>query len=294
MAKTRKMTQRTLFSCFNAQKPLPNSSSKFKKLSQQTVVKSITLTKVWKFDKVPKVSKSSPNSINPLQNLKSSKVVLTTVRASQGVGKKRAKKAIRKSQISKSRDKSPRNLTLFDFTLSSRETEAPSEAHNLGFKDQRRSILTKDIQMDLGSNCNTVVTKIQKRRRSLLKTSVFEQKRRKTSASNSSTKKKPIRSSSIQLKSNETTLNLNIHLSSSRLQKEDGIQEIRSFQWFKESDIFNKSLEKYSKSLQKDKTEDNDSEDDCDTENGEIERIRKLCVRRLRATIDSLNSSIFK
>jgi hypothetical protein len=150
--------------------------------------------------------------------------------------------------------------------------------HITAGKDRKLDISTRDIQVDISP---VILSKSQtgsKRGRSLQKTQGLEAKRRKTSKQ-SAGRSQAIKATTVCFDTNGSTLALNTSKTGAKSVKEGGIPEIQKFKCFSDTDIFGDYFSKKQEIHE-------DSEDDCDTDQEEIDRVKKLCLRRLRAQVD--------
>ncbi|CAI2377600.1 unnamed protein product [Moneuplotes crassus] len=179
MAKVKKTTQVSLFSCFTSKKkssiPRPVPVMCREKIDKVNRTLSRSISGCGKRKSSRNLSKSRDSDIS-LENQVSSVV---TRSKSRGAFKKREKKAQSKSKARKS-VRFLENKTIYDYTLSCKDTEVPSECTNADIFGLRKNMLTKDIQIERTSNDN-FPQKQPKRKKNTKKEPVEEEKKRKTS-----------------------------------------------------------------------------------------------------------------
>lgn len=245
MARTKKSAnQRTLFSCFQIKKKVLGSEELAKKGTESTTVKPEKVIKTCRFtkteivkDKVNIGIKSKPKQRNTSSRRRSRQ-------SSSGCQKRRSRKSQMKSKESKRTHGSPFKMSMFDFTLSTRETEVQSEMPSNFAKDQRKTFLTQDIKMEVESSKNQKKISQRKRKASQQKATQSGQKKRKTSSRSRSTKKR-VKCSTMELDTNESTLSFNALRKLPANIHKGGIPDSQEFKIYDESDIFGTQMQKY-------------------------------------------------
>ena len=224
MAKPKKAFQQSLLSCFKVAKR-PYVRAKANRSSEKPAPR-VNSSKNNKISIKSKSSIISRKFNNPSKIiLKSTRQVITRSKSKEAV-KKRVKKAGRKSQNIINKEATLNNMSIYDFTLSSRETDVNSEAFNKTTKKQGRAILTKDIEIEIPSVHSQNISKILKRGRNHPKDVSNEAKRRKISKGRES-KMNNINHTILELKSNASTLSLNKSLLPFQEELKGGIPKMK-------------------------------------------------------------------
>lgn len=269
MGKTRNTaTQRTIFSCFQISKKKVDTSSKERKASEKKTKDAEIAGKSCRFTKTNKNPESSIKPSNPPPRSRRSSSRTRSRKDSCQTERRRSVRGQKKSNGAKNREISPFRPGLLDFTLSTRETEALSEVQRTTTNSQGKTLLMGDIPMVVIPN-KKPRKPVERKRRATQQSSTGTAHKRRKSSKGSLPPKKIIKSTTLSYDSNPSTLTLNCAQRVLPVPLKGGIPEFKEFMSYDEKDIFGTQLKKF-------KHDKGDDENDCDTDDEEITRVRKL------------------